>query len=448
MQKQCNVSQRYWVPIVPRLQCQEALAPLLRSAPHRDLGTDWLPLAEMASTAAAEATEAHSSGSASPVDGILTYSVDRSYRRTPSTSRSVAIGTRAYVIALLSSALLCVVTVRSLSSYLPPSVHGHDELLVNSPPILPQGWPSTSPITAPHGDSLSPVVVATQPVTEAGRDGKRRGGSSRSSKGLVKTSATNWNSLVNALGGFSTSFVHSPQLNVSWIARPAGFGPRIVDSRGLQGRLEGIEKYASISVAHDIDEARRGCSISLERRYLELVHRQQHGSAWRHEGGPADDDGVRIALVQRGGCPFVTKLLNAQALNYTAVIVYNDPAHAISDSPNAVLSTNAVAFEDNRSSSSERDAASVAGEHNPRVNMPGLNEGFGGGIAPRGGMGFPDEDELISMWSPSRESMLVKIPSVFVAYSTGRTLDNLARIAKDHEETFTVVMEPEDPPHL
>jgi hypothetical protein len=141
---------------------------------------------------------------------------------------------------------------------------------------------------------------------------------------------THWNGLANALGGFSTSFIHSPQLNVSWISRPAGFGPRISEANGLKGVLESIERYAPAGTTPQ--KAVKGCQIDLEKRFYEL---ETQASAGKKD---KDETPLRIALVERGDCPFVTKLLNAQALSYSAVIVYNDEAHATQ--PNSPFSSN------------------------------------------------------------------------------------------------------------
>lgn len=245
-----------------------------------------------------------------------------------------------YLISLVSAGILCILAVNQASSYLQPPEHSELLRIANSGNLTSDAARPESYITA----------------------------------------ATNWNSLANALGGFSTSFVHSPQLNVSWIGRPAGFGPRIAGRAGLEGRLDSISKFSTHSATvPDSDSARKGCQVDLEKMVTNIV--------------------PRIALIERGGCPFIVKLINAQALQFQAAIIYNDPLHA------------------------------------SHAGGPFSSE-------------YAEEDELISMWSPSREASKLTIPSVFVAYNTGRTLENLQNIAKAHEEEFRIVLEAEEPPHL
>ena len=268
-----------------------------------------------------------------------------------------------YLVALVSAVLFCLVSVHGLSHY--PSRSSHDELLVRS-----------------SNDRLGLSQL---------QDNSHASASGYSSTSYT-TSATSWTSLANALGGFSTSFVHSPQLNVSWISRPAGFGPHITGQAGLGGKLETIAHSINVNTTTtiiDAEKAKKGCDISQFTTRLPSIHSQ--ATEQQRE--------CRIALVERGDCPFIVKLLNAQSLNYEAVIIYNDPAHA---------------------------------------THPG---------GPFSG-DYSEEDELISMWSPSREASKLHIPSVFVAYNTGRTLENLINIAKNHGEEFRIDLRAEEPPRL
>ena len=255
-----------------------------------------------------------------------------------------------YLIALsTATAALCLLSLGGFANQLPyPS---HDELLSYSESGSLQPDPADS--------------VASMPV-----------------------SALDWNSLPNALGGFSTCYVHSPQLNVSWLSRPAAFGARITSQAGLQGRLESIARHPAVSSGNDApdidtDKAKKGCQVDLSQRL----------SSSYKDGGES-----RIALIERGDCPFLTKLLNAQALGYQAAIMYNIPTHTL----------------------------------NPA--RPSTDD--------------DEENALISMWAPSREASRLRIPSVFVGYNTGRTLENLMHIAEKHEEEFQLVLESEVPPRM
>lgn len=270
-----------------------------------------------------------------------------------------------YLTSLITALVVCLFLVTELAGYAPPT-HRHDELAA-----IPDEGVATSGIQV--GSPASAFVVGQ-----------------------------NWNSIANALGGFSTSFVHSPELNVSWIARPAGFGPRIGgyggdddeadrgDRRkraGVSGTLHSMIRHARPEVSDDNasgDSARRGCHVDLDTP----VRRARH-------------QGANIALIQRGDCPFISKLLNAQALKYDAAIVYNDELH----------------------SRPARHGSSGEGE-------------------------YTEEEELLSMWSPGAEARLLTIPSVFVGYSSGMALQNLITLAANHDDTFTVELEPEAPPHL
>lgn len=294
---------------------------------------------------------------------------------------------QAYTLALLGSALLCLTSIHALSSYAPPHFGAsHDELFY-SPGLSNQ---------ARQASAAGP----------------------------------SWNSLASALGGFTTSFVHAPALNVSWLARPAGFGPHITadlnydnatDTAGIAGVVESIATYAlrdNLSREpgqSDSDTAKRGCNIDAKA----LIH--AHQQQWAHLP-VADVDEVttakkgttsRIALIQRGECSFVIKLLNAQALGFDAAIVYNDALHAKSPSPGAALEP------------IPRAPASADYDDAPS-----------------------DEDELISMWSPLREAARVRIPSVFISHASGNTIENLLRLAQADNREFTLVLEPEDGPHV
>jgi hypothetical protein len=164
--------------------------------------------------------------------------------------------------------------------------------------------------------------------------------------------------------------VYSPELNVSWTARPAGFGPRILGKEAFEGQLLSIAQFS-----HDVEAsvAIKGCHVDLN-KVLD-----------RHPGRSSS-----IALIERGDCPFISKIVNAQALHFDAVIIYND----------------------------------------------------------RGTFGQVDDDELLSMWSPSREARLLSIPSVFVGRAAGKTLETLANSAAERKESFIVDIQPEEPPHL
>ena len=179
-----------------------------------------------------------------------------------------------------------------------------------------------------------------------------------------------WNSIASALGGFSMTSVYSPELNVSWTARPAGFGPRILGKEAFEGQLLSIAQFSQ-----DVEPsvAIKGCHVDLDK----ILDRNPGRSS-------------SIALIERGDCPFISKIVNAQALHFDAVIIYND----------------------------------------------------------RGTFGQVDDDELLSMWSPSREARLLSIPSVFVGRAAGKTLETLANSAAERKESFIVDIQPEEPPHL
>lgn len=237
-----------------------------------------------------------------------------------------------FAIALVGSFLSGGFLVNELASYAPAVAghHHHDELLYHPLPHTP----------------AFPL---------------RRSGMIRS---------RNWNSITSALGGFSTTSIYSPELNVSWTARPAGFGPRILGEEALEGHLWSIEHF---SKSVDAEAAYKGCSID---RSKAMVNRT--GAA------------ANIALIERGDCPFITKILNAQALRFDAVVIYND----------------------------------------------------------RGSYGSADDDELLNMWSPTRDTRLLTVPSVFVGRAAGKTMETLANAAQERENAFIVDIQPEEPPHL
>lgn len=252
--------------------------------------------------------------------------------------------------------------------------------------------------------------------------------------------SVSWTSIVNILGGFTTSFITSPELNVSWVTRPAGFGPHIFDPEGYLGEL------VRIGGAGDGARSTKGCDLNLTEVLLDRKdaveqqqqHRQVHDithaggppsstssddRAGRHSTGGASEGGGRgdspanetrpsrppqtpakFAMVERGECPFIIKILNAQAAGFDGVVVYNDEAHSRNNGH--------------------------------RQGSPSPENGFG------------DQDELVSMWSPSREASRVKIPSVFVGHATGKTLLELLQASESRREAFMLVIEAEDPPHL
>lgn len=263
-----------------------------------------------------------------------------------------------YAVALASSAILCILSLHALSSYAP----------LNIP-------------TGSHDELLQKPELTTSSVGEG----------------------ASWNSVAAALGGFSTSFVHSPALNISWLARPAGFGTRIPEDVGLTGVIEGIEDYAAKEY-HDVQDVQRdtrGCNVDARA----LMHANPAYSAF-NATTPSNNHTLpvrRIALIQRGECSFVIKLLNAQALNFDAVIVYNDAQHA---------------------ADAQRSPSPIS------HTVPS------------------DEAELISMWSPLREAGRIQIPSVFVAHKSGNTIAELARLAKAEGNKLTIVLEPEEVPRL
>lgn len=264
-----------------------------------------------------------------------------------------------YAFALLSAAILCMLSIAALEGYGPPSrLPGrHDELL---------SFKQSDRQHIGHSQ-LDESAHKVHP------------------EGSPKRVSASWNNIANVLGGFSTTYISSPQLNASWIARPAGFGGRI-EGQPLIGKL-------SFMQMHQEDKHIRE-SLSIDRTGCQI----RPGSPLPPKGGLP-----RIALIERGECQFLTKLLNAQAQGYDAAIVYNDYVH------------------------------------HRQQRAPRLDDGLDG----RNG-----ESELISMWSPSREAAFLHIPSVFVSYLTGKTLETLLAVESDSETDAIVIMEPEDTPHL
>lgn len=281
-----------------------------------------------------------------------------------------------YLASLVGSFLLCGLCIHGLSGYSPPS--HHDELIRLPSPSLSRSGSSSG---APSHSTISTLDMNS---VLAGRS---------------------WNSLANALGGFSTSFIHAPSLNASWISRPAGFGPRIVKDAGLRGTLHTWADYTGGRVERDTNN--KACDVE-SRSFASPSPAPTHNSSV-----------PRIVLIERGDCPFITKLLHAQAANASAVIVYNDATHA---------------------SGSQRQL-----DDDDKEGRAGSRDIFD----------RTEEDELISMWSPTREAHQLHIPSVFVSYHTGQTLLHLASLSasSSHEgkgslKAFEIVMEAEEPPHL
>ena len=267
-----------------------------------------------------------------PRPTISSSAFDDDTTRQP--SRRPRIHPALYCACLLSTLICGVFLVSELAGYAPPSAHlptHHDELFYR--PANPQN----SALESGHSGVFRPRT---------------------------------WNSIANALGGFSVTSVYSPELNVSWTARPAGFGPRILGDRALEGDLHSIGQYSQDA---DPLEAVKGCRVDVSK----AVTRKANGSS-------------NVALVERGECPFITKIINAQALHFDAVIIYND----------------------------------------------------------RGTFGQVDDDELLNMWSPSRDARLLSIPSVFVGRAAGKTMETLANAATAREGSFVVAIQPEEPPHL
>lgn len=260
-----------------------------------------------------------------------------------------------YAFAVISAAILFILSAAALEGYR-PNAHfpgRHDELLVS-----------------PSGDHAGLGRCQQDKSAAPCHSGKE-----------PKHVSASWNNIASVLGGFSTTYVTSPQLNTSWVARPGGLGAR-VEGQGLVGKMEYMK--ASRDEGEDPSIDRTGC-------------RPDAALAPPKEGLP------RIALIQRGECQFLTKLLNAQLQDFDAAIVYNDY------------------------------------EHSRRQSPPGDDHDFDG---------HRDEDELISMWSPAREAALLRIPSVFVSYRTGKILETLIAVEHDSGSDAIVIIEPEDTPHL
>ena len=270
-----------------------------------------------------------------------------------------------YAFALLSAAILCMLSIAALEGYGPPAhLPGrHDELFSRYKPR----------------DHRQQQGGHSQLLDISSRESRKR---------TPERVSASWNSIASVIGGFSTTYIASPQLNTSWIARPAGFGARI-EGEALVGKLgylhlpedEDHKKLSKISASID----RTGCRV--------------------FPGAPLPPkDGMpRIALIERGDCPFLTKLLNAQAQGFDAAIIFNDYEH----------------YKQKRPLRGDQDFDRHSGE-----------------------------DELISMWSPTREAALLHIPSVFVAHLTGKTLETLLAVESDSLNDAIIIMEPEETPHL
>lgn len=271
-----------------------------------------------------------------------------------------------YVFAVVGGFVMLVLSIAALQGYSPPA-------------HLPE-----------HHDELFSVEHADHHRVD-GDSQLMQGGATQVEKGGRNQVSTSWNNIASVLGGFSTTYVTSPQLNTSWIARPAGFGARITGGQGLVGKLEFMKMPKSVEVTEAPSTVdRTGC----------------HTAQPIYSPPNSDKPGLpRVALIQRGDCQFLTKLLNAQAQGFDAAIVYNDYEH------------------------SRRQREDRGGEASPSSDDR-------------------DEDELISMWSPSRESAYLRIPSVFVSYRTGKILETLLAVEGDNLQDAIVILEPEDTPHL
>lgn len=289
-----------------------------------------------------------------------------------------------YVFSVISAVILLSLAVAALSGYAPPSAphlpSKHDELLQ---------WPGDQRVQT-DSDSNAHMIA------HDGKQGKRERYARRStSHDIVNAS---WNSIASAFGGFSSAYITSPQLNASWIARPAGFGPRVVGEIGLEGILAYMQTKSKddSKIGRQLSTSdRTGCASGLRAFEEPTVNLD--------DGGKPHIRLPRVALIERGGCPFVTMILNAQAQDFDAAIVYNDYAHSV----------------------------------RPRNGLEGdvMHD-------------YTDEDELISMWSPLREAAYVHIPSVFVSYSTGNMLQGLLAVEHDDKQEAIIILEPESPPHL
>lgn len=353
-------------------------------------------------------------GSATPRSTATATATARGQRRVHPILLTAALGTA----VLLCAVLLLDIKGYILHHHLPSH---HDELVQ-----LPGGTDRYTGDTP----SLSPPAVAEEQEQDDHDDEYPYFGSfygdfnDHDVDSAHFEAAVSWKSIANILGGFSTSFLTSPELNVSWVSRPAGFGPHVTDRRGYLGQLVRIS-----GPPHD-ENNMKGCNVNLTAILLDKQEVEAEAeaepeiamqrdiqqnkddddasrSATGNPSGMRSDDEIqpakdqplpRFALVERGECPFIVKILNAQAAGFDGVVVYNDEAH--------------------------------------RGRQQGENNGFG------------DQDELISMWSPSREAGRITIPSVFVGYATGKTLLELLQASESRSEPFRIVMEAEDPPHL
>lgn len=175
---------------------------------------------------------AHLSRVAASPRPILAYESDVE-ASTSQRVRAPHIHPALYAFALVSACILLGLSVAALGGYNPPrhALKHDDELFLSR-------------------------RSADQPVGD--RSQLDRGAPQ---KGQVSTF---WNGIANVLGGFSTAYVTSPQLNTSWVARPAGFGGRIARVQGLTGKLDYMSKSAHpVSVSRDAAKVDlTGCQLA------------------------------------------------------------------------------------------------------------------------------------------------------------------------------------------
>lgn len=214
--------------------------------------------------------------------------------------------------------------------------------------------------------------------------------------------------------GESTVFVvKTSRIHAS---RPASFGPHITEHEGRAGWLAPIEVVllgnASLSVESDradLERARRGCppadddpAVGHHRPALEPP-----ATGW-------------VAVMERGSCPFATKIRYAQSLGAAAVIVgdWADVASvATESSPSLPTSFFAESWNWDLDPS---DVDSVS-DLDDGSDDEGALAGFGSG--------------LITMYAPGDTSD-IHIPSVFVAR------ESYLSLRKDWDEAGTVPSAP------
>lgn len=208
--------------------------------------------------------------------------------------------------------------------------------------------------------------------------------------------------------GESTVFVvKTSRIHAS---RPASFGPHIMEQEGRIGWLAPMEVvllgYDALtkSLESEVDEdkvqrARRGCPSSDEEAD------KQNGTAL------APPSTGWVALMERGSCPFATKIRYAQSLGASAVIVgdWSD----VSTTASTSLSRSRFSFSD----SWDWDFMEFESVE--------ADDGSGGGTLAGFGSG------LITMYAPGDTSD-IHIPSVFVAR------ESFVSFRKDWEDEGTV----------